>query len=287
MEAVIRICLSALLLMISAVAAADIALISGGTSRVAEKLQSLASASLRQEVVLTDAATVSATPGRWKAVIGMGPESLEGLSLPGNVPVIGVFLSRSDYFANPKPWTTAIFVEPPFARQARLARELFRDHQEFGALVADQVSADINGVLSIPDVHVYRLDQYGSLNQALLKLLGENQALIGVYDPDLYSPDNIKNILITAYRHNRPLIGPSAAYLRAGALATTYSSLEDVVERLTEVISQGLAGKGWAPPGYNPHFRVGFNEQVGRSLNLILPAPADIEWTLRRQEGLE
>lgn len=287
MEAVIRICLSALLLMYSAMVSADIALISGGTSRVAEKLQALASASLRQEIVLVDAAAVSASPGRWQAVIAMGPDSLDGLSLPDSVPVIGIFLSRSDYFANPEPWTTAIFVEPPFARQARLARELFRDHQDFGVLVADQASADINGVRSIPDVHIYRLNQYDSLNQALLKLLGENQALIGVYDPELYSPDNIKNILITAYRHNRPLIGPSAAYLRAGALATTYSSIDDVVTRLTEVLSQGLAGKGWAPPGYNPHFRVGFNEQVGRSLNLILPAPADIEWTLRRQEGLE
>ncbi len=287
MEAVIRMYLVLLLLLFATTVRADIALISDSVSPVAEKLRTLTAASMMEPVVLTTAREASENPGRYRAVVVMGSSALKDLSLPDSVPVVGIFLSRKDYLRNASSFTTGLFVEPPFARQARLGRAIYGSQSSFGALVADDHSAEVNGVISIPDVSLYSLDKYDSLNQALIRLLSEHQALIGVYDPALYSPDNIKNILITAYRHNRPLIGPSAAYLRAGALATTYSSIDDVVKRLSEILISGLSGTGWPPPDYNPYFRVGFNEQVGRSLNLILPKASYVERTLRRQEGLE
>ncbi len=57
------------------------------------------------------------------------------------------------------------------------------------------------------------------------------------------------------------------------------------MRRLSEVVTEGLGEQGVFPASdYNPYFSVGFNRQVGRSLNLLLPDPADVAERIRAQE---
>ena len=95
---------------------------------------------------------------------------------------------------------------------------------------------------------------------------------------------HIKNILITAYRQNKPLIGPSSAYIKAGALATTYSDIDDVAHRLSEMLLTGLKKHVWPEADYNPYFKVRYNQQVGRSLNLLLPDAESLASQLTKDE---
>ena len=96
--------------------------------------------------------------------------------------------------------------------------------------------------------------------------------------------ENIENILITAYRHNIPLIGPSNAYINAGALASTYSDLTDVARRLSEILQKGLGHNDWAKPDYNSYFSVSYNHQVARSLNLNLPDVDTVVASIKKTE---
>jgi len=205
--------------------------------------------------------------------------------IPANIPVIAALVPADS--VTTAQLKSAVFLEPPFYRQIALARRLIGPDQPFGVLADDatrlEAACGCSGQLRQLGVKPYFIDEYSGLNRALVELLQNSEALIGIYDTELFSAANIKNILITAYRQSKPLIGPSSAYIRAGAMATTYSDLADVSRRLTEIISGGLQGD-WPEPGYNPYFKVRYNEQVARSLNLILPDADKLADQLRKLE---
>lgn len=209
---------------------------------------------------------------RYSLIVTVGASVLTEIqkhkALLQRTPVVATYISEQDYHNHRELLSTGVYVEPPLHRQIALAQLLFGDDAPLGILVPE---SDAH-VVDDTDVSLYPVKSNDNLNQTLVRLLTENRALIGVYDTELYSSENIKSILITSYRHNRPMIGPSLAYLRAGALATTYSNTDDVIRRLIEIIEQGLyTSQSYPPPDFNPYFRVGLNEQVGRSLNMLMP----------------
>ncbi|MCY0964458.1 hypothetical protein [Parathalassolituus penaei] len=227
------------------------------------------------DVILTDDGF---TAGKsYDLVLLAGPGALEQwprINNRPNVPVIAAFSSKQDIELAGVHLDSAVYLEPPLTRQIALAEGVLGAEVPLGVLANNAASLQKIGVdISRLGRHtdIFYVDDYDSLNRALVALLRDNMALVGVYDPELFSASNIKNILITAYRQNRPLFGPSSAYIRAGALATTFSDVEDVAARLSDIIQQGRSGRGWPVPDYNPYFRVRYNQQVARSLNLSLP----------------
>jgi putative ABC transport system substrate-binding protein len=283
MEAMVRIVWTSVLLLLSVGVSADVVLLSSSPSKVASSLQALLTERLNTPVQLISNVNQPLYYERYELAIAVGADALKDYSVPKSLPLIAAFVSQTEYQMYSDRLSSAVFVEPPMERQLRLAEAILGEQREYGVLVQKQASADVLR----SGVNVYVVEEFETLNHALIKLLAENQALIGVYDPQLYSPNNIKNILITAYRHNRPLIGPSSAYLRAGALATTYSDLNDVAERLSEIALRYKNKGDWIKADFNPYFRVGFNEQVGRSLNLLLPDIDDVTRTLHQREESE
>ena len=283
MEAMVRIVWTSVLLLLSVGVSADVILLSSSPSKVASSLQALLTERLNTPVQLISNVNQSLHYERYELAIAVGVDALKEYSVPKSLPLVAAFVSQSDYQMYSDRLSSAVFVEPPMERQLRLAEAVLGENREYGALVQKQASEDVLR----SGINIYVVDEFETLNHALIKLLAENQALIGVYDPQLYSPNNIKNILITAYRHNRPLIGPSSAYLRAGALATTYSDLNDVAERLSDIVLRYKNKGDWTKADFNPYFRVGFNEQVGRSLNLLLPDMDDVTRILHQREESE
>jgi ABC-type uncharacterized transport system substrate-binding protein len=227
----------------------------------------------------------------WKiydAVVLAGPKAVE-LWQPAGTPAVAVFVSRIVTEQAKIKLASAVYIEPPLSRQIALAKAILGNDRSMGILAQNAQSLSLarfaGQPLSAFNVTPYFVDQYDSLNRALADLLKKNQALIGVYDLELFSSANIKNILITAYRQNKPLIGPSSAYIKAGALATTYSDLDDVARRLSQILLTGVKEGVWPAADYNPYFHVRYNEQVGRSLNLVLPQEAQLRQMISELEA--
>ena len=63
-----------------------------------------------------------------------------------------------------------------------------------------------------------------TLLPALNSLLARVNLLLAVPDSNIYHRNNIKPILITAFRYQRPVIGYSPAFVNAGALAAIHST---------------------------------------------------------------
>ncbi|ASP38629.1 hypothetical protein CHH28_08040 [Bacterioplanes sanyensis] len=222
-------------------------------------------------------------------VVAVGAQSLAAVAGAIDSPLVAVFVSREQYLAHAQQVKSAVFIEPSLLKQLRLARALVGPEKRLGVLLNNQQQWTDLTSMALPEdgelagigsVSIQQLDNFDSLNHALVALLKDSEALVGVYDTELYSAANIKNILITAYRQNVPLIGPSNAYIKAGALATLHSDLNHVAQRTVEVIDAGLSGQ-WPAADYNPYFDVRYNDQVARSLNMVLPEAADIIPTLQ------
>lgn len=182
---------------------------------------------------------------------------------------------------------SAIYVEPPFERQLRLTQEVF-PNSKIGVLVADQKQKEsIEKVLTplqSPLLNVVKLSDSNNLNVALFDALKDSDVLLGVYDKRIYNSENIKNILITSYRQQKVLVGPSKAYLKAGSFISTYSNLSHIAERLTDIISTYDSEGRWLDEGYNPYYEIVLNSQVGNSLNILLP---DLNLLTKKMKGVE
>ena len=182
---------------------------------------------------------------------------------------------------------SAIYVEPPFERQLKLTQEVF-PNSKIGVLVADQKQKELIEKaltpLQSPLLNVVKLSDSNNLNVALFDVLKDSDVLLGVYDKRIYNSENIKNILITSYRQQKVLVGPSKAYLKAGSFISTYSNLSHIAERLTDIISIYDSEGRWLDEGYNPYYEIVLNSQVGNSLNILLP---DLNLLTKKMKGVE
>lgn len=281
------------LAMVCQKAQADVLVVAPKVSESALTLSSTISYELKVDsrVVDTEQFSTEKIEQRDSAVL-IGKQALEQWAkspYATEIPAVAIYVSRKDMEAyKALGLISAIYLEPPLIRQLKLTQFLLGRGVRIGILFGSEADIVKYGLtkarLMAEGVGLYYLKDYDSLNRALVDLLSRNQVLLGAYDPSIYSKDNIKNILITAYRQNRPLVGPSSAYVRAGAMASTYSDKGDVTTRLIEILRVGFKSGHWAKPDYNPYFKVGYNDQVARSLNLVLPDAEAVAKHLRGEK---
>ncbi|AQZ95958.1 hypothetical protein ACFSB1_06065 [Halopseudomonas phragmitis] len=119
------------------------------------------------------------------------------------------------------------------------------------------------------------------LPRRLIDLLADSDVLIGLDDPSIYNADQVKTILLTSYARNKVLIGPSAPFIGAGSLSTTYSTPTDMARSLAQLMDMPwVAGR----ISYPSHFSVLSNPQVARSLGLTLPEDKQLAQLIAAQE---
>lgn len=169
---------------------------------------------------------------------------------------------------------SAVFIDQPAARQLDLIRLALPAVRRVGILVGDvsrtqgatlERAARERGMqlLSSPVAG-------GGLFAALQSLLIDAEVLLAQPDPGVFNSETAANILTAAYRRQVPLVGFSPAYVKAGALLALYSTPIQVGARGGEVLRQALAGRPLPPPQWPRDFVVGVNQDVARSLGLVL-----------------
>lgn len=162
--------------------------------------------------------------------------------------------------------------EPAPARQLRLVRLLLPQAKRVGVLYdrhSEFLLDELRRAAAALDLQIIaqawpdRRD-----NRPLLALLQRSDVLLGVNDADLYNPQTAKNLLLTSYAQQRALIGPSASFVRAGSLASSYSDQADWLASLDQLLDQ--APTNWPDSAYPMHFKVLGNRQVARALAIEL-----------------
>lgn len=163
-----------------------------------------------------------------------------------------------------------LWSDPPLDRQLRLiigilpqARRigvLFGTNSEFLLRELRQYAAPM-GLEIVPQ----RWDNIND-SRPLQALFKNSDVLLGLDDPDLYNPKTAKNLLLSSYARQLPLIGPNAGFVKAGSLASTYSDQTDWLNVLDRLLDR--APSNWPRSLYPDHFKVVGNPQVARSLGI-------------------
>ncbi|UOB25730.1 ABC transporter substrate-binding protein [Pseudomonas orientalis] len=163
-----------------------------------------------------------------------------------------------------------LWSDPPPMRQLRLIASILPQARRIGVLYG----ADSQFLL--PELHRYAAplglvivpQRWDDTNDSrpLQALFKNSDVLLGLDDPQLYNPKTAKNLLLSSYAQQLPLIGPNAGFVRAGSLASTYSDQPDWLAVLDRLLDQPPAN--WPRARYPQHFKVVGNSQVARSLGI-------------------
>ena len=160
---------------------------------------------------------------------------------------------------------TAVYAEPAPADQLRLAALLYRRKVTVAAILgADSgyLKPVLHGIAAVEE-----LAPGDDINRVLNRI-APSEVLLAMPDSAVYNAENIRNILLSTYRHKQGVIGFSADMVKAGALASTYSGIEDINAQVAELAEAFVATGELAPPQFPRYFSTIVNEGVARSLDI-------------------
>src|SRR5690554_1219996 len=232
----------------------------------------------RVDLVPLEAKHLPVASGR--PVIAIGPAAFSGLlDKEVTAPIIALLVEKQaieNYLDKTGEQLTAVFYDVPLLRQALTGKAILPQATRVSVL-ATLDSADMYEPL-IEQLPAYGLEGRVSIVSSddqliptLNRALSYGDFVLAGLDDTIYNPRNIKHILLTAYRRNRILIGPSQPYVKAGALASGYAPFEAMAKQAAEALLAYFDSGKLPAPGYPDQYRVDVNQQVARSLNIALP----------------
>lgn len=241
---------------------------SGLTVRIAEDLY--------KRLVPTFAAFRTELAQRRRMVyVAIGPDALrEAAARRCDCVVISAFTSSQVWHAivDRLPaararMMTAVYAEPAPVDQVRLAALLYRRPVRVAAILGPDTAFLQPALIGQAEVlQAGREDDMGDV----LARMGRNEVLLALPDSAIYNPENIRNILLSTYRRKQAVIGFSSDMVKVGALATTYSEIEDINAQVAEMAAGFVATGDLPPPQFPRYFRTAINEGVARSLDIAV-----------------
>ncbi|HEY9192278.1 MAG TPA: ABC transporter substrate binding protein [Methyloversatilis sp.] len=247
-------------------------------------------------VVLTRAEFSPADLAASDLVVAVGAGALRMLAQSDTgAPVLSVLVPQSAYESatggsDGRRWS-AIHIDQPFYRQVELIRQALPDARRIGVLndgTHPERLQPLKTVLSGTPLQLVAGSFAGesSLFAVLSQVLEQADVFLALPDPQVHNAGTVRNLLLTSFRAGVPVVGFSAAYARAGALMSLYSTPEQIARQTTDVMVGWFRDRTWPVPRYPRYFTVSVNTHVARSLGLRIDDGEVLRDRLMRQEKL-
>ncbi len=230
-------------------------------------------------------------------VIALGVKALETANnLKYTTPVLGVFTPLpvfNQILAKSKRELgnfSAIVLDQPYWRQLLLIKTILPETKKVGVLLGSTSSEYLEILreeaveLGLSLMHE-NVSNDADLIPKLKKLLDSSDAMLVIPDRSIYSRETAESLLLTSYRHQKPMFGYSQSYVKAGALASVYSSVKQLAKQAAEIAIKSQAALNQLPsPQIPKYFSVKVNQQVAHSLNIAI---ADEETIYKKMQATE
>lgn len=169
----------------------------------------------------------------------------------------------------------------PLLRQALTGKAILPQATRIALLATEATAGNYDQLLKeLPaygmEARVFLVESSNDLIPTLVRALGYGDFLLAAPDTEIYNSRTIKHILLTAYRRNMIVIGPTQAYVKAGSLASSYTPFPAMAELAARFLKSYFTDGRFPAPAYPDHYGVVTNNQVARSLNIPLPDRDDI-----------
>jgi ABC-type uncharacterized transport system substrate-binding protein len=166
-----------------------------------------------------------------------------------------------------------LYMAQPYCRQIPFIKLLNRQWKTIGLLNSREKPIDTNTIQQCAKKH--------GLETYIVNTTG-----MALPDKNIYNSKSIKNILLTSYRHRKPVIAFSKNFADAGALASIYSSTEQIAQSASNLIGQYFeSGQRFKKSvNYPQAFDISINRQVFRALDLSIPDLDELKQTLKYSE---
>ncbi len=162
---------------------------------------------------------------------------------------------------------------PSLAQQIQLARQINPGLLRIGILYRSAQHAEIEALQRSAGADILARAVEPPLQaRDISELAQRSDMLIASNDDQLFNRDSAKLVLLTAYRHQRAWIGPTPAFVTAGALASRAVGKEALLRAIVEKVRTWQQHRLGASQQLQADSVV-CNQQVARSLGLNL-APA-------------
>lgn len=214
--------------------------------------------------------------------IAVGPSALRALlRRPISGAVIAVFIASHLFdeivAGTPDPRrlsVTGIYADPSPAEQLRLTAAIFKARTTVAVLITERTAhlipvLDAAALHTNTDLQIERVDSADAVSRALNRV-STAPVLLALPDSSIYSAQTARQILLSTYRRNQAVVGFSESFVKAGALASTYSTVEDIIAQVREMLVEYGASGRLPNPQFPKYFRVATNDHVARSLNLLI-----------------
>lgn len=227
-----------------------------------------------------------------RLAVAVGVRAAESLAaLPVRPSVLAVLVPRAWYAKTGRTRlsgggrsASAIYLDQPFERQARLIRQAFPEVQRVGMLVSAEQSGlvgELDEALQAQRLRLVHVTLSGEerLITALENVLSDAELLLAVPDPLIFNRNTAQSLFLTSYRYRVPVLGYSRSLTRAGVLLSLHSSPAQIGRQTAEWVKGAIQGVpvNLPPPAYPAYFSISINEQVARSLGFTLPPEAELE----------
>ena len=216
-------------------------------------------------------------------VVALGVKALEAASmLKHTTPVLGIYTPLpifNQILANSKRELgnfSAIVLDQPYWRQLSLIKAILPDAKKVGVLLGSASSQYLEVLRDEADELGLTLMDENVTNDAdlipkLKKLLDSSDAMLAISDRAIYNRETAESILLTSYRHQKPMFGYSQSYVKAGALASVYSNTKQLAKQAVEIAIKSQTASNQLPsPQIPKYFSVAVNQQVAHSLNIVV-----------------
>lgn len=225
--------------------------------------------------------------GRPDIIVTAGGEALrKTLASDSTTPIIATLLPRQNYekilaeAGKPRSRITAIYLDQPPTRQAAFLRHLLPDQKRIGMLFSSETRRLAGHYRQIFKNAGLTLDSEDSdtpstLLPAINSLLPRINVLLAIPDSTIYKRENIKAILVSSYRHQRPVVAFSAPFVNAGALAAIYTTPAQIAQQTAELITR--TGTMLPAPMSPSLFTISINQNVASALEVIVLDEAVIQ----------
>ena len=184
-----------------------------------------------------------------------------------------------------------LYMAQPYCRQIPFIKLLNGQWKTIGLLNSWEKPIDTNTIQQCAKKHglktyIVNTSSGENLKDNIKDVLNHSDILLALPDKNIYNSKSVKNILLTSYRYRKPVIAFSKNFTDAGALASIYSSTEQIAQSAGNLIGQYFeSGQRFKKSvNYPQAFNVSINRQVFRALDLSIPDLGDLKQTLKYSE---